>query len=271
MTRLPARSRAARFGEGRSLADTSPASLARMTCELLLELGEDLRPLAGAELVGDDLVVLDHEEPRRAALAGQLIEDRLEIAGPVALLVGLLELGRVDLDPGDLLVLRRSEPAGLVLVLPGRARLAVPAADIDHLEDRLRPRRQLKRAADQRRDDEDPPVHAGSHLVDDSVDQVLLVEPHEVDAARRARRLEVGDGALRGAPPGRAAASRLPPRSPARSGRPGPAAGGRGEAGRPMPRSRSWNSRRRSGGRPAARSADRRRAPGSRPGRCRRR
>src|SRR5919106_2213635 len=102
--------------------------------ELLLEFGQDLRPLAAAELVGDNLVVPDDQEPRPAALARQLFEDRLEIAGPVALLVGLLELGRVDLDPGDLLVLRRREPAGLVLVLPGRARLAVPAADIDHLE-----------------------------------------------------------------------------------------------------------------------------------------
>src|SRR5215203_3165436 len=131
----------------------------KSSAELLLEFGEDLRPLAGAELVGDDLVVLDDEEPRRAAFARQLIEDRLEIAGPVALLVGLLELGRIDLDPRDLPVFRRSEPVGLVLVLPGGARLAVPAADIDHLEGRRGPRRKLQSAADQPGDDKGPTVH----------------------------------------------------------------------------------------------------------------
>src|SRR4029453_4488342 len=131
--------------------------------ELLLELGEDLRPLADAELVGDDLVVLDDQEPRRSALARQVMEDRLEIVGPEALLVGFLELGRFDLDPGDLLVLRRSKPVGLVLVLPRRARLAVPAADIDHLEGRRGPHRELESAADQPGDDKGPTVHRPSY------------------------------------------------------------------------------------------------------------
>jgi hypothetical protein len=165
--------------------------------ELLLELREELRPLSAAKFVGDDLVVPDDQEPRRAALAGQLIEDRLEIAGPEARLVGLLELGRVDLDPRDLPVLRRSKPVGLVLVLPCGSRLAVQAADIDHLEGGRSSRRELQRAADQAGNDKGPTVHAGGHLVDDPVDQVLLVEPYEIDPARWTRRLEVRDGALK--------------------------------------------------------------------------
>ena len=65
--------------------------------ELLLELGEDLRPTGQLpNSLAMTLSSLTIRNARRAALAGQLIEDRpSEIAGPVALLVGLLELGRV--------------------------------------------------------------------------------------------------------------------------------------------------------------------------------
>src|SRR6266508_5154404 len=127
--------------------------------ELLLELGEDLGPLADTELVGDDLAVLHDQEAWRAALARQLIENRLEIAGPEALLVGLLELRRFDFDPRDLLVLRRRQPIGLVLVLPRRARLAVPPADIDHLGGRCGLRWESQGAAGQPGEDEGPTDH----------------------------------------------------------------------------------------------------------------
>src|SRR6185312_2799776 len=86
--------------------------------ELLPEHVDDPRPMADAELVGDDLAVLHDQEARGAALARQLVEDRLQVAGPEAFLVRLLELGRFHFDPRDLPVFRRSQPLGLVLVLP---------------------------------------------------------------------------------------------------------------------------------------------------------
>src|SRR5690242_13547184 len=48
--------------------------------DLLLDGVDDLRPPADAELVGDDLAVLDDQPARRAALARDLLEDRREIA-----------------------------------------------------------------------------------------------------------------------------------------------------------------------------------------------
>src|SRR5262245_24824367 len=67
-------------------------------------------PLIGPRRVEDQLALGDDQESRRAALARDLLPHRLELARPVALLVGLAQMGHIDLDPADLLELRRGEP-----------------------------------------------------------------------------------------------------------------------------------------------------------------
>src|SRR3954467_13322906 len=90
-----------------------PARRVRLPCSLpqkLLEIGHRVFPLADAELVGNDAPVLDDQEARRTGLARDLVEHGVQLAWPVAVLVGLLELGRFDLDPGDAAELGRGEP-----------------------------------------------------------------------------------------------------------------------------------------------------------------
>ena len=59
--------------------------------------------------------VLDDQEARRAATCcGSCASTGREARRPVALLIGLLQVGRLDLDPGDLLELGRGQPARLV-------------------------------------------------------------------------------------------------------------------------------------------------------------
>ena len=67
----------------------------------------------------------------------------------------------LDLDPGDLLELGRGEPLRLVGVLPPGAGLAIPAADIDHLDRRRRLRRADGRRRSKAREKEGAAIHVG--------------------------------------------------------------------------------------------------------------
>src|SRR5205807_9946988 len=89
--------------------------------QYVLESPQHALPLIGTGLVEDQLALGDDQEARRAVLARELVQHRLELTRPVALLVGLAQMRNVDLGPGDLLELRRGEPLSLVLVLPQRA------------------------------------------------------------------------------------------------------------------------------------------------------
>src|SRR5476649_352150 len=111
---LRAGRRLARGDAREELIRSIRSSSRRKRClrQRLLEVRVGRQPRAGAvaELVGDDLAVLDHDVARRARFAGKLIEDRLEIARPVALLVGLAQLRRIDFGVGAALVLGRGKP-----------------------------------------------------------------------------------------------------------------------------------------------------------------
>src|SRR4030095_831101 len=67
--------------------------------QYVLESPQGAPPLIDARYVEDQLAVGDDQEARRAPLAWNLVEHRLELARPVLLLVGLTQMRHVDLDP----------------------------------------------------------------------------------------------------------------------------------------------------------------------------
>ena len=105
---------------------------------LFVGAGPRLSRAAGLEGRGDGDVLADEIDVEAGSVAEavavsrdlriavlELVEDRLEITRPVARLVGLLELGRFDLDPRDLVLVLQSPPVNATLGTPNNYTLTI--------------------------------------------------------------------------------------------------------------------------------------------------